>query len=74
EGGQTVLVVVNLHPTETFEEITVVIPDDARKWAKLPEKIRLESLLGNSIGEADSNQVRFNSLPALTIQFVELIE
>jgi len=74
EGGQSVLVVVNLHPTETFKNATVEIPEDARKWAKLPEGVRLKSLLGNSVGEIDGGKIRFERLLPLTVQFVEFLK
>jgi len=31
-SGDSVLVVINLHPTQDLENIVVVLPDDARQW------------------------------------------
>jgi glycosidase len=73
KGGQTVLVVVNLHPTQDFVNASVELPDDALDWAKLDEGFGVKALLAQEEPQGDGRQrVQFCKLAKLSVQMIEL--
>lgn len=72
EGGETFLVVVNLHPSVTFENIFVQMPADALRWARLTDGFQAKTLLGEPAESSSVEGIDFKKLPSLSIQFVRL--
>ena len=71
EKGETVLVVVNLHPSQAFEEFKVNLPQDARNWAALEGEVSVEAVLGDK--NWSSNAAGLISCPSLAPLSVSVI-
>lgn len=73
EGGETCLVIVNLHPTQTFTDFSVLIPEHAREWANIDKVASVKLLLGDLGWEIESAaSVKCSKFPPLSVQILKL--
>lgn len=78
-GGQAFLVVVNLHPEKTFQNVEILLPEAARDFLKatpdaggfsLSEKLRANPKA--SAGRFGKERIVIDSIPPLTPLFFEI--
>ena len=73
EGGETVLVVVNLHPILSFLEFEVHLPKDAYEWAGLHGALSAKSVLTEMDWATDAEgKVACESLKPLSVSIIRL--
>ncbi|MGJ8695915.1 MAG: alpha-amylase family glycosyl hydrolase [Verrucomicrobiaceae bacterium] len=72
--GETVLVVVNLHPQQSFDRLVVQVPDDALGWAELEGAPKLKQVFGSGevSGALEGGRAVLTAVPALSVQMIKL--
>lgn len=72
EHGETVLVVVNLHPTKTFYEFAVSVSSHAREWSCLKGDIEVEPVMADQTWSDFSKQISCATLAPLGVTILRL--